>query len=173
MSLLNGFAVPSLEGSPGAVLRRGIGGLGRIVLGQGPARIRVIVADRRGEPAPGIGVVVAAPDNIGKGVTDDDGAVIVNLPEGRTEAVVFADLPEGEVRQKVLLAPLGMQTVQFRSVRKIDGPLVSPIEGVASAIGIGMIVAGAVFGKTLGDILAGIGGSVTAAAVYSAVSRHV
>lgn len=150
-----------------------ISGLGRIVLAQGPPSLRVVVFDRRGEPAPGIGVVILAPYNVGEGTTDSDGAVLVHLPGKIGEAVVVATLPEGEMRQRVLLAPLGMQTVTFRSVRKIDGPVVTPVEGVAGAVGVGLVVLGAILGKTLGDIMTGIGGSVTAAAAYSAISRHV
>lgn len=147
--------------------------LGKVLLGQGPPRLRIVVTDRRGEPAPGIEVAVLSPGNVGGGTTDSDGAVLVNLPEGKTEAIVIASLPEGEVRQRILLAPLGMQTVSFRSVRKITGPMITPVEGLAAAAGVGMIVAGTVLGRTFGDILTGIGGSVTAAAVYSTISRHV
>jgi hypothetical protein len=135
--------------------------------------LRVIVTDRRGEPAPGIGITVLSPSNIGEGTTDDDGAFMVDIPEGKTEALVIATLPEGEVRQRILLAPLGMQTVTFRSVRKITGAFITPVEGIAAGAGIGMIITGTLLGGVLGDILTGIGGSVTAASVYSAISRHV
>lgn len=158
---------------PAAESRVAVSGLGRIILAQGPPGLRVIVHDRRGEPAPGIGIVILAPYNIGEGTTDADGAVLVHLPDKIAEATVVATLPEGEVRQRVLLAPLGMQTVTFRSVRKINGPIITPVEGVAALVGIGMIVFGVTTGGTVGDIAAGIGGSVTAASVYSTVSRHV
>jgi hypothetical protein len=158
---------------PAAESRVAVKGLGRIVLGQGPLRLRVVVFDRRGEPAPGIRIFVLSPDSLGESVTDNDGVVLVNLPHDRTEATVIAELPEGEVRQRILLAPIGAHTVTFRSIRKIDGPLVTPVEGAAAAVGVTMIVIGAVMGRIFGDILAGVGGSITAASVYSAVSRHV
>lgn len=150
-----------------------IGGLGRVILGQGPARLRISVVDRRGHPGSGIGIVVLSPYNIGEGVTDDDGVVMVNIPEGRTTAEVIATLPEGEMRQKINLAHLGMQTVLFQSVRKINGPVVTLLEGSAIGIGIGMILSGNLIGKTVGAILEGVGGSVTIAGIYSTISRNV
>lgn len=168
----NGFNVKIVKLCP-LPASSSISGLGRIRLGQGPPRLRVTVVDRRGEPAPGIGISVLSPDNIGEGVTDDDGAVVVDVPNGKTEAIVIASLPEGEVRQRVVLTSLGMQTVAFRSIRKISGPLVTPVEGIAVLVGISLIVIGVSVGGVPGDIAAGIGGSVTAASVYSGVSRHV
>ena len=163
---------------PAAESRVAVKGLGRIVLGQGPPRLRVVVTDRRGEPAEGIPVVVLSfvnmqTSNVGEGVTDSDGAVIVNIPHGTGEAIVLATLPEGEIRQRVPLAPLGMQTVSFRSVRKIAGPTVTTMEGAAGAVGIGLVLAGAFTKGTVGVILEGVGGSITIAAAYSLISRHV
>lgn len=150
-----------------------VAGLGRIIMGQGPARLRVSVVDRRGQPGAGIPVVVLAPYNIGEGTTDDDGAIIVNLPEKIEQAEVIATLPEGEVRQRVPLAPLGMQTVHFQSIRKIAGPIITLLEGSAIALGAGLIISGILVGKTLGTIMEGVGGSVTIAAAYSTISRQI
>lgn len=158
---------------PAAESRVAVKGLGRIVLGQGPPRLRVVVSDRRGEPAKGISVVVLSPDNIGEGITDDDGVVLVNIPGGRTEAVIIATLPEGEMRQRVLLDHLGMQTVTFRSVRKVSGPILTMMEGASGVTGITLILIGALIDGTAGVILEGVGGSITIAAAYSTISRHV
>ena len=155
-------------------LREATNDIGWIRLGQTQARLRVAVTDRRGEPAEGIKIIVLGPEGpIGEGVTDGDGAFLWDVTPGISDVVLVALLPEGEARQRVFLLPMGMTTASFRSIRKIDGYLITPVEGVASALGIGMIVTGAVIGKVLGDILMGIGGSITAASVYSAVSRHV
>jgi hypothetical protein len=148
--------------------------IGWINLGQSSARLRVSVMDRRGEPAEGIKIVVLGPrGNLGEGVTDSDGAFLWDVVPDIQEVVLVASLPEGEVRQRVFLSPLGMTTASFRSIKRIDGYLVTPVEGVASIAGVGLIVTGALLGRVFGDIIMGIGGSITAAAVYSAVSRHV
>jgi hypothetical protein len=148
--------------------------MGEIRMGS-PARavLHITVSDRRGEPAPGIPVAVLAPDNIGEGVTDDDGSFSLALPVDLNDAVVLAELPEGEMRQRVLLTPMGAQTVHFKSIKRVNGVLVTTTEGVVGVAGVGLLLTGYFVGGVLGNILAGLGGSASAAAVYSSVSRHV
>lgn len=123
---------------------RKVNGLGRFTLGQGPARVRVVVSDRKGEPFPGVPVVVATPaaGNVGEGRTDEDGVLIVQVPAGTNEVTVFANLPEGEIRERSLLSPLGPTIVSVRSVRRAPQPFLTPLELGFGVGGIALFILG-------------------------------
>lgn len=163
-------------------------GLGRIVMGQGPVRLRIVVLDRRGHPMSGVVATVWVdhefqnPDDpnlsmeiesIGQGITDADGAVIVSVPTFKKIADVRVQLPEGDLVKRVNLVQSGMQTVTFNSIRKSEDPIVTLFEASAMSAGVGLILTGILIGKTVGTVLEGIGGSLTFASAYSAISRRV
>jgi hypothetical protein len=116
---LNGYDLGEIEG-----------------LGEINPQIRITVTDRRGEPAPGISVTVQPSPGVGvSGTTDDDGVFIAPMAANTQTALVTADLPEGSMVQSVSIASDYANTVAFRSIRKINGPLLTPTEMVLGGVG--------------------------------------
>lgn len=128
--------------------------IGSVYLSQGPAIVRVVVSDRKGDPFPEVPIVIPG---IADGKTDEDGVLIAQVPHGTSEVTVSANLPEGEVRQVARLTPLGASIVHIRSVRKAPGPILTPMEIIAGGGGIGIFITGLATGlkplQVLGEVL--------------------
>ena len=141
--------------------------IGYVNLGQTNATLHVIVMDRRGQPGSGVPIVIVSDTsgNIGEGETDGDGVFVSDIPTGMGEATVIASLPEGDVRERVLLAPLGATVATIRSIRKISGPFLTFFEGF-------MGVAGIVGFATDEDLLKMLGEGAFFAAVFARVARE-
>jgi hypothetical protein len=144
--------------------------LGYVNLSQASqAKLRVIVMDRRGQPGPGIPVVVVSDTsgNIGEGETDNDGVFEADISTGMEGVTIIATLPEGEVRERVMLAPLGATVATIRSIRKI-GPFITLAE---AGIGIGGIAVATLGLIIKNSVFTMIGEGAFFAAVFSKINR--
>lgn len=135
------------------------------------ATLHVIVQDRRGQPGPGVPVVVISDTsgNIGEGETDSDGVFVADIPTGMGAATVVASLPEGDVQERVLLAPMGATVTTIRSIRKISGPFLTIFEGFMGFGGLAVAIAGFITDE---DILKMVGEGAFFAAVFARVGRE-
>ena len=146
--------------------------IGHVNLAQATgAQLHVIVMDRRGQPGPGIPIVVVSgtSGNIAEGTTDGDGVFIADIPTGMQSAEIVATLPEGEVHEPVMLAPLGATVATIRSIRKISGPFLTIFEGLMGFGGLGTAVLGFILDE---DILKMVGEGAFFAAVFARVGRE-
>lgn len=135
--------------------------------------LRVVVTDRKGNPAKDIQVVVTVTGKggVGEGVTDADG--VFELLTAEPLVVPIVSLPEGEVRSSVPMSESGTTATYFRSLRIIDGPFVTGFEAAAGFGGIALSILGAFIGEVPGKVLVSVGSSGLAAAVLSSLSRRM